>query len=245
MRTLEVAPNVHQLTIRTTNLLVIAGRALTLVDTGFPGSSTGIVDFIRNGLHRSPEEIRLVVVTHNHVDHMGSIPELRPLADFQVAAHRDGLATPDGEPSYRENVRRVLRVSLLAGVRRRVVLEDADVELPLAGDEVLDALGGLRVVHTPGHTPGSISLYSPRHRLLAVGDALQRRRLHVRLPSRAVSMDMGQARASVEKMARLDVDTMCFGHGQPVTEGAGEMLEGLLSRSRAARGAGGRLSGPA
>jgi glyoxylase-like metal-dependent hydrolase (beta-lactamase superfamily II) len=76
-------------------------------------------------------------------------------------------------------------------------------------------------------------------------DALQRRRLYLRLPARAVSMDMRQALASVEKMAQLDVGTLCFGHGQPVTEGAGEMLEELLSRSREARSTGGRLSGPA
>lgn len=231
MLAVEIVDGVHQLTVGGTNFMVIAEEQLTLVDTGMPGSSARAVDFIRR-LGRSVEEISSVIITHNHFDHIGGVPELRRVARFTVAAHRAGLADAGTEPPYPEGMRRLLRIPLLYPVRRRFVLEPGDVDLHLEGGEVLGPLGGLHVVHTPGHTPGSISLYSPRHRLLMVGDALQRRRRYLRLPVKMVSTDLPRALASVKQMAELDVDIILFGHGRPLAEDAHAKLAALIERTQ-------------
>jgi glyoxylase-like metal-dependent hydrolase (beta-lactamase superfamily II) len=83
---------------------------------------------------------------------------------------------------------------------------------PLQGGEVLPILGGLEVVHTPGHTPGSICLYARAHRLLIVGDVLQVIRGRISLPSHLFTEDMPAARRSIARLAELDVDTICFAH---------------------------------
>ena len=111
------------------------------------------------------------------------------------------------------------------------MLEPGDVDIQLEGGEILKPLGGLRVVPTPGHTPGSICLYAPERKLLFVGDALQRRRKKLRLPAKMVSTDLVAAIASVKKMAELDLEIICFGHGRPLFEGVHGRLTALIERS--------------
>jgi glyoxylase-like metal-dependent hydrolase (beta-lactamase superfamily II) len=90
-------------------------------------------------------------------------------------------------------------------------------------------LGGLRVVHTPGHTPGSVCFYGARDRILFVGDALQRRFGRVSFASRLYSDDYGAACRSVKRLTELDVETIVFSHFAALTQGATETLARLAS----------------
>jgi len=231
MRSSEIIPGVYQLTGGGTNLYVIAEQELTLIDTGLPGSYAGIVNFVRR-IGRSVDDIGSIIITHNHIDHIGAVQDLRRFTDIKVFTHRAGLAESDTDPSYPEGLRRLLRIPFLHRVRRHFVLESEDVDVQLDGGEVLKPLGGLRVVLTPGHTPGSICLYAPEQKLLFVGDALQRRRKKLRLPAKMVSTDMVEAIASVKKMAELDLEIICFGHGHPLFEDARGRLAVLVEHSR-------------
>ena len=93
--------------------------------------------------------------------------------------------------------------------------------------DVLPLLSGARVVHTPGHTPGSISLLFPEEGVLIVGDAVQRYHDRLTLPSRWFSSDMEVAKASVRKLAELDFETICFSHFEPMRQGARVALRSL------------------
>ncbi len=75
---MEVISHVYQITIRGVNIILIAEEKLTLVDTGFRGSSPKIIGFI-SSLRRSVEEVSLVILTHNHLDHVGGLAELKRL----------------------------------------------------------------------------------------------------------------------------------------------------------------------
>ena len=167
MPVVEVAPDVHQLMFGGVNVALIAEEELTLIDAGIPGSTRRIVELVRR-LGRSVEEISTVIITHNHFDHIGGLPELRRLTDVRVIAHQAGLVHGHSEEAYPEGLRRLLRVFLRSPIRHRFVLDSGDVDVQVVGGEVLKPLGGLQVVHTPGHTPGSISLYSPERRLLFI-----------------------------------------------------------------------------
>ena len=79
---------------------------------------------------------------------------------------------------------------------------------PLADGDVLPVLGGLEVIHTPGHTPGSVCLYARQRGLLFVGDVLQRRFGRVSAASGLYSDDHAAARSSVQRLAGLDVKTV-------------------------------------
>ena len=88
----------------------------------------------------------------------------------------------------------------------------------------LPLLARARVVHTPGHTPGSISLHFPAEGALVVGDALQRAGDRLTLPTRWFSSDMEAAKASVRKLAELDFEVICFSHFQPMRKGCAGCL---------------------
>jgi glyoxylase-like metal-dependent hydrolase (beta-lactamase superfamily II) len=88
-------------------------------------------------------------------------------------------------------------------------------------------------VHTPGHTPGSVCLYSRAHRLLIVGDVLQVIRGQVSLPSSVFTEDMALARRSIARLAELDVDTICFAHYPTWREGGAAALRALSGKEGA------------
>ena len=226
----EIIPGVYQLTSGGTNLFVIAEEELTLIDTGLPGSYTGIINFLRR-IGRSVEDIRSIIITHNHIDHIGAVQDLRSFTNIRVFMHKAGLAESGTDPSYPEGLGRLLRIPFLHHVRRHFVLEPGDVDVQLEGGEIFELLGGLRVVPTPGHTPGSICLYTSGQKLMFVGDALQRRRKKLRLPAKMVSTDLVAAVDSVKKMAELAPEIICFGHGKPLFEDAQSRLLALIERS--------------
>ena len=232
MRSSKIVPGVYQLTGGGTNLYVIVEQELTLIDSGLPGSVAGITDFVRR-IGRSVEDIGSIIITHNHIDHIGAVQDLRGLTEVKVFIHKAALSEceSDTDPSYPQGLGRLLRIPFLHRVRRHFVLEPGDVDAQLEGGEVLSMLGGLRVVPTPGHTPGSICLYALEHKLLFVGDALQRRRKKLRLPAKMVSTDMVEAVSSVKVIAELDLDIICFGHGRPLFDDAHNRLVALIERS--------------
>ena len=83
------------------------------------------------------------------------------------------------------------------------------------------------MIHTPGHTPGSVCLWAPRDGLLFTGDVLQRRFGRVVFASSLFSDDVRAARRSVQRLAALDVKAIVFGHYPPLVDGAGDVITRL------------------
>jgi glyoxylase-like metal-dependent hydrolase (beta-lactamase superfamily II) len=98
------------------------------------------------------------------------------------------------------------------------------------GDE-LHVMGGLRVVHAPGHTPGSVSFHFPARGILIVGDAIQHKFGRLLPPSRVFSQDMVEAARSIAKLAQLDFETLCFSHFRPILRDGSRRLRELAATS--------------
>jgi glyoxylase-like metal-dependent hydrolase (beta-lactamase superfamily II) len=233
MKALEILPGLYQLTIRYANIFLVVEKGLTLIDTGFAGSSQQIVDFIHK-IGRKPEEIGLIILTHDHLDHTGGLKRLRPLTQAKVAAHRVDVFIPEKTIPYPAGnvIGLLLRTLGFSSLRREFVLGADSVDTILEGGEVFDVLGGLQVISTPGHTAGSISLYAPKYRLFIVGDALNKRGDMLRLPLKTVSINLEEAKLSVRKMAQMDIEMLCLGHGQPIMKNAHASLQALVKRLR-------------
>ena len=225
----EIAPHVYQLYIRATSTVLITEEKLTVIDTGLPGNSKRITDSIHK-LGRSIEEVSLIIVTHNHIDHAGGLAELRRLTGAKVAAHKADLDDPGSHMPYPRFIRRLLRIPSISNFHSGFLLKPEEVDIHLEGGEVLEPLGGLEVIHTPGHTPGSISLYSPRHKLLIASDALTRKGNNPWLPHKSVSSNFPQAIESIKRMANLDINIVCFGHNKPLTGDITNKMQALIKK---------------
>ncbi len=226
---MEIIPHVYQITLRAINIILIAEAELTLIDTGFLGSARRIVSFIRR-LGRSPEEISLIIITHNHLDHAGGLAELKQFTPAKVALHKADISDDESRLPPPTIAGKLLRIPPLSRLKPLIYIQPNQVDIQVEGGEVFSPLGGLEVIHTPGHTPGSISLFSHKKRLLVVGDALNKLYRNIQLPPKMVSTDLAQAVDSVKRIARLDFDILCFGHGKPITKDASARVQQLIRK---------------
>jgi glyoxylase-like metal-dependent hydrolase (beta-lactamase superfamily II) len=221
---MEIAPGVHAVRLLNVYAFLIAEPQMTLIDAGLIGSARRVERYARR-IGRSLDELNQIICTHAHPDHIGGVRELAGDREVEVLMHAADL---DGlKVTLRDAVANRNRGQLIAYFTRH-----PGEATPLEDGQLLPILGGLRVVHTPGHTPGSICLYAARHKLLFVGDSLQVIRGRVTFASAVFSEDLSLARASVARMAELDVETIAFSHYPPWRDGANEVLRDLAEAGR-------------
>jgi len=202
----------------------------SLIDTGLEASGKKIIDqVIASG--RTPSSIKRILITHAHIDHIGSLPFLAEQTSAQVIAHeleagviRAEVETPRGDPAKLHGAQKLLRpfrwkASRPSPLHRMV--NDVDV--------IAESFGGLQVVFTPGHAPGHISFWQPEKRVLIIGDVLMRLGGVRRLPP-GLFVDYEQNTHSIkERIAPLDVEVACFGHGKPIIGGAASQIRAFAA----------------
>jgi glyoxylase-like metal-dependent hydrolase (beta-lactamase superfamily II) len=222
---MEIAPGVHQIRMLGADAFLIAEERLTLIDAGMVRSRFMLERALRR-IGRRLDELERVICTHGHVEHIGGVRELvRRLPDVSVLIHPADLA------EIRRPWREAMTGSGAAGERRgralHLLTRAPRTAVPIDDGEVLPVLGGLRVVHTPGHTPGSICLFAERERLLFTGDVLQVIRGRLTYAHAFYSHDHAAARASVARLADLDVRLIALSHYPPWREEPRETLRAL------------------
>lgn len=188
-------------------------EGLILIDTGLPGAERQILDFIQQ-LGHLPEDLKAIVLTHSDIDHAGSARALQELTGAQVWSgleekpHLEGALPPLRTPPAHllSQLPADLTVRLGQGptpVQVNRVLSDGDM-LP----------GGWRVLLTPGHTPGHLSVFHPEPGVLVAGDAVMVKGGQVVFPEN--SMDVQLAGQSLSRLTRLDVRHLIAHHGGEV-----------------------------
>lgn len=233
---MEIVPGVHHVRLFGVDTFIIAepGRQLTLIDAGMPWSRWPIERRIR-AIGRGAHEIERIVCTHGHPDHVSGIPRLlRGRSDVSVLMHPADIA------GLAVGLRQALRRTD-DGVARHHRLLDHFTRTPsgltpVREGDVIPVLGGLRVVHTPGHTPGSVCLYAERHRLLFSGDVLQVRRGRLTYANAFFSHDAAQARTTLSRLAELDVETIALAHFPAWRRNANDALRALAASALHGRG---------
>lgn len=239
MIALEVAPGVHAIEHAYTNCyLVEDDDGITLVDAGFP-STWRLVSKALVMIGRSVDDVRGLLITHGHFDHVGfarhvqsvyGVPVWAHPGDFPITRHpyryvpqQPRLLHPLTHPGSLP----VLGAMVAAGALR---VPGVSVDHALHEGEPMPLPGRPVVLHTPGHTDGECVIHLPDRRVLLTGDALvtldpYNGRRGPRIIAPAATHDTAQARASLSRLASLDVDRVLPGHGEMWADGIAGAVE--------------------
>ncbi|HQV29452.1 MAG TPA: MBL fold metallo-hydrolase [Thermoflexales bacterium] len=217
-----ITPDIHELSLGIVNVWLIRdGDGWVLIDTGSPNSAGEILN-AAGILGFPPEQLRHVVLTHHHADHAGSLAALRLRTPADATAHpldadliRRGTAVrPTLKPGPSAFSRVLVR---LFGASGSAPYEPGIVEGEASDGDVLPIAGGLRVIHTPGHSAGHIALFAERQGVLFAGDTCANM---FGLGPSIMYEDAAEGMGSLARLATLDFEAVCFGHGRAITRDA-------------------------
>ncbi|WP_336776751.1 MBL fold metallo-hydrolase [Paenibacillus sp. MMO-58] len=192
-----------------------------LVDTGMPGSAPTIIELAKQaGI--GEQKLNNILLTHQDIDHIGGLPGFKAdNPELVVYAHEDDRAVIDGKkPMLKASPERLAALLGALPVVARSQFEatfiyptGANVDRTMADGENLPFGGGITVIHTPGHTPGHVSLYHQPSKTLIAGDAMVVANGELNGPREAVTPDMASALQSLKKLKDFDIETVICYHG--------------------------------
>ena len=219
---MEIIEGIHRVDAASANMahanvyLLIDGAELTVIDTGTPGNAQKTIEYIQK-LGRQPTDVKTIILTHYHMDHMGSAKELKDITNAKVAVYPEDAEYVSGKKPFPKP-----KNILFRAVSSFVKPEPVPVDVVLnEGDKI----SGLTVIHTPGHTPGSIMLLDEGRKVLFAGDTLRYDGKKVTGAPEQYTVDQNQAKESVAKVVNLKFDVMLPGHGEPLKSNASEEIK--------------------
>jgi glyoxylase-like metal-dependent hydrolase (beta-lactamase superfamily II) len=243
----ELVPGVHVVEISPPSfgpggpmnlcLLVAEGEA-TLIDAGLPGVSAPLLAYLTE-IGLPPEAIRRVIITHHHLDHVGGLPEIIALTGAEVWAHQKDASLIDGStprpaiPPERLEARLAqvpaeAREAAAARMKQMAAVPGVPIDLRLVGGEELNLLGGVEILHTPGHTAGHLVLYLPAVSLLIAGDLMRYQEGVIKESPPDFALDPAEALASARSVANLAFERFVGYHGGYALSGAKTLLSDSL-----------------
>lgn len=224
VETIEIAtnfrgrPEVYHLT------MIWDNDEAVLVDTGVPYQ----LSVIKEAMARAGipfDKLSKIIITHHDLDHIGGLPEL--LNDFPQKV--EVLATEEEKPYIQGDLKLlkitpefVSQINALIPAetpaeRRKAILHvienppTAKVDQTIADGDEIPVLGGIVIIHTPGHTPGHISLYLKQSKTLIAGDAFMIEEGRFVDPDNCVDTDL--AKKSLKRLLPYDIQTVICYHG--------------------------------
>ena len=225
MATTQVVPGLWQVRLGFVNTFLLdTGSGLVLIDTGVANSTAKILSAI-DAIGRKPHDLRQILVTHCHCDHAGSLAAIKRATGARAAMHpldaamvRSGIAKR--ALTAAPGLFNAFMARFVIG-RAPTTLEPAEIEYEARDGEMLPC--GLQAIHVPGHCAGQLAFLWPEHGgVLFAADTAG----HVfGLALSPIYEDLDEGVRSLRKLAALDFEVACFGHGRPILSAAANQFK--------------------
>ncbi len=190
---------------------------LTLIDTGMFGQSDALLQAIENS-GEPLSNLKRIILTHQDIDHIGNLPLLAAkLPGIQLFAHPGDLPVINGsQPMLKMTPQRIAQMPPAFQEQMNLFLEQLtqlSSITELHDGQQLPWGGGIEIIHTPGHTPGHISLYVPGEELLLAADELRVVDGQLAGPAESATPDMPLALRSLRKLEGRKIRSVLCYHG--------------------------------
>jgi glyoxylase-like metal-dependent hydrolase (beta-lactamase superfamily II) len=215
-----VIKKVHIIPMGMANAFLIEGNdGLTLIDAGFPGKAAAVFSALRE-LGRSVDQLKHLILTHGHPDHIGSAAAIVRQTGARTYMHPFDIAMAESGGPFRglkgaPGLLGPVLCRLFYNANERV--EPLVIDQTLVDGETLSIAGGIEVIHVPGHCAGQVALLWQPGRMLFAGDAASN---ILGLDDPIGFENLEEGRASQRKLASLSFEAAGFGHGKPITSNA-------------------------
>ncbi len=216
----QITPDVYRIGMGYVSAYLIAQEEVTVIDTGLP-KHREIILKAASQAGRKPEEVKHILLTHHHADHTGSLAELLGATSAKAYVHPLDAAVVRGEKPAPGPNRDILAGKILGPLMARITPKlqpIADLQETNDGDDV-PAAGGMNAIHTAGHTAGHLAFLWPQNGGVLFGDAAGNS-IGLGPPTSALGAmfteDVAAAKESFRKLAALEFEVACFGHGGPI-----------------------------
>lgn len=197
--------------------------SVTLVDCGLKRAPAAIVRGLA-ALGRRPSDVQRILLTHAHEDHAGGAARM---VEQTTAA---GVTVHVDEATYARTGSRPPVPRTLFSRLRSGGFAPVPVVGELVDGQVLDIAGGVQVLHTPGHTPGHISLLHADSGVLITGDSIFNMNARMRWPIAAFCTNAVQNEQTATRLADAEYSTAAFTHGPHIAESGREAIRSFLRR---------------
>jgi glyoxylase-like metal-dependent hydrolase (beta-lactamase superfamily II) len=209
--------------------LIEGAEGLTLIDAGFPRKESAVFDAIRE-LGRSPDQLKYLVFTHAHPDHIGSAAAIVRGTGARTYMHPIDIPIAQSGGPFRPMTP---APSLLGRVLCNLFfhpeerLNPVSIDQPLTPGEILPIAGGFEVIHVPGHCAGQVALLWLPGRMLFAADVCTN---IMGLGDPVGFENLEEGRTSQRKLASLSFDAAGFGHGKPIVRDASARFRDKYAR---------------
>ncbi len=221
----ELVPGVHLVDGSIgCNTYLIIDNGVTLVDTGLRGNEKRIYRCMEK-LSYEPKDIKRIIVTHAHLDHINCLYRLKENTGAQVMASEADTGVVEGKKPL--HTAGGLFGAIFGALGLYYRYRPVKVDIALRDGDAIDTLGGLEAILLSGHSEGNMGLYGKPKGLMFSSDTIRVMGDRLMPPHPRFTEDPKSAIGAIKRLSMLDFGVMLPGHGKPIMSSASDKVREL------------------